>query len=47
MKQFYEVYSGEEIVSSVMTLLQKSENETVKFVSLLMTQISWTHITLC
>ncbi len=43
MKQFYEVYSGEEIVSSVMTLLQKSENEAVKFVSLLMTQISWTH----
>jgi len=39
MKQFYEVYSGKEIVSSVMTLLQTTEKEATKFVSSAMTQI--------
>lgn len=42
MKQFYEVYSGKEIVSSVMTLLQTAEQEAIKFVSSAMTQINWT-----
>lgn len=42
MKQFYEVYSGKEIVSSIMTLLQTTENEAIKFVSSAMTQINWT-----
>ncbi|MGC4233806.1 MAG: DUF1016 N-terminal domain-containing protein [Niabella sp.] len=42
MKQFFEVYSGKEIVSTVMTLLQRNENEAIKFVSSAMTQINWT-----
>jgi predicted nuclease of restriction endonuclease-like (RecB) superfamily len=42
MKQFYELYSSPQIVSSVMTQLQLTENEACKFVSSTMTQISWT-----
>lgn len=42
MKQFYETYSDAQIVSSVMTQLQLTENEAVKFVSSAMTQINWT-----
>lgn len=42
MKQFFEVFSGIEIVSSVMTLLQLTENEASLFVSSAMTQINWT-----
>lgn len=42
MKQFYEVFGGKTIVSSVMTLLQINEKEAIKFVSSTMTQINWT-----
>lgn len=42
MRQFYEVYSGTEIVSSVMTLLQINETEAIKFVSSAVTQVNWT-----
>ncbi len=42
MKQFYEVFSGKKMVSSVMALLQTNENEAIKFVSSAMTQINWT-----
>ena len=54
MKQFYEVYSDSElatllenipkkpIVSAVLTQLQKPENKIDKFVSAVLTQISWT-----
>ncbi|QPH41728.1 PDDEXK nuclease domain-containing protein [Pedobacter endophyticus] len=58
MKQFYEVYSDEEIVSplatqleneekpivsAVLTQLQGIDKEVVKFVSSVLTQISWTN----
>ncbi len=43
MRQFYETYSSPQIVSPVATQLQIAEKEAVKFVSSLMTQISWTH----
>lgn len=55
MKQFYEVYSDAEIlqllevedknqiVSPVMTQLQEAEEQVFKFVSALLTQISWTN----
>lgn len=42
MKQFFDFYSGNQIVASVMTLLQLNENESIKFVSSAMTQINWT-----
>lgn len=42
MKQFYETYSNPQIVSSVMTQLQLTENEANNFVSSAMTQINWT-----
>ena len=42
MKQFYETYSSPQIVSSVMTQLQLTENEANNFVSSAMTQINWT-----
>jgi len=43
MKQFYEVYSDPEIVSPLMTQFQGIVNEQDKFVSALLTQISWTN----
>ncbi|MGQ7853000.1 PDDEXK nuclease domain-containing protein [Pedobacter sp. WC2501] len=43
MKQFYEVYSDPEIVSPLMTQFQGVVNEQDKFVSALLTQISWTN----
>lgn len=43
MKQFYEVYSNEKIVSPLMTQFQDADNEPDKFVSALLTQISWTN----
>ena len=43
MKQFYEVYSDSEIVSPLMTQFQDAVNERYKFVSALLTQISWTN----
>lgn len=43
MKQFYEVYSDNEIVSTLMTQFQGVVNEQDKFVSALLTQISWTN----
>ncbi|GGE55079.1 putative nuclease of restriction endonuclease-like (RecB) superfamily [Pedobacter psychrotolerans] len=43
MKQFYEVYSDPEIVSPLMTQFQYTVNERYKFVSALLTQISWTN----
>jgi len=43
MKQFYEVYSNEEIVSSLMTQFQDVDNEKSTFVSAVLTQISWTN----
>lgn len=41
MKQFYETYSNPQIVSTVVTQLQITENEAHKFVSTLLTQIQW------
>nr|WP_315419797.1 DUF1016 N-terminal domain-containing protein [uncultured Pedobacter sp.] len=43
MKQFYEVYSDPEIVSPLMIQFQGVVNERDKFVSALLTQISWTN----
>jgi len=43
MKQFYEAYTNEEIVSPMMTQFQDTENEGNKFVSAVLTQISWTN----
>jgi predicted nuclease of restriction endonuclease-like (RecB) superfamily len=43
MKQFHEAYTAIEFVSPLATQLQKNENETLKFVTTLVTQLSWTH----
>ncbi len=43
MKQFYETYTAPEFVSPLVSQLQKDESEAIKFVSTLVTQISWTH----
>lgn len=43
MKQFYETYTDNQIVSPLATQLQIPENEANKFVSSVATQISWTH----
>ncbi|ARS41539.1 hypothetical protein CA265_18515 [Sphingobacteriaceae bacterium GW460-11-11-14-LB5] len=43
MKQFYEVYSDKEIVSSLPTQFQGADIDLDKFVSALLTQISWTN----
>ncbi len=42
MKQFYETYSSSQIVTTVMTQLQLTENEATKFVTTLLSQIQWT-----
>ena len=44
MKQFYELYNNSSIVSSVMTQLQSSENQSVEIVSTLSTQFSLSDI---
>lgn len=41
MKQFFETYSGAEFVSTLMTQLQKPENEVKKSVTTLLTQLQW------
>lgn len=41
MKQFYEIYSSSELVSTLMAQLNKTEDEIKKFVSTLLTQIQW------
>ncbi|GAA4208361.1 PDDEXK nuclease domain-containing protein [Pedobacter jeongneungensis] len=41
MKQFYEVYSDKEIVSTLMTQFQDADNELNKFVTTVLTQIPW------
>lgn len=41
MKQFYETYTNEQFVSTVLTLLQLKENEATTFVTTLLTQIQW------
>ncbi|SFC94267.1 Predicted nuclease of restriction endonuclease-like (RecB) superfamily, DUF1016 family [Flexibacter flexilis DSM 6793] len=41
MKQFYEAYTAPEFVSTLMTHLQKSENEAIKIVKTLLTQLQW------
>ena len=43
MKQFFEAYTALEFVSPLATQLQKTEKETLKFVTTLVTQLSWTH----
>lgn len=43
MKQFYEAYSCEEFVASLMSQIQPTENEQITFVTALLTQIAWTH----
>lgn len=43
MKQFYETYSAPEFVSTLVTQLQKTENEILEIVTPLVTQINWTH----
>lgn len=43
MKQFYEVYSDKSIVSTLLTQFQGADKEVDKFVSTLLTQISWTN----
>lgn len=43
MKQFYEIYSDEGIVSALLTQLQGVDNKDDKFVTTLLTQISWTN----
>ncbi|RBQ10255.1 PDDEXK nuclease domain-containing protein [Pedobacter miscanthi] len=43
MKQFYEMYSDEGIVSALLTQLQGIDNKDDKFVTTLLTQISWTN----
>lgn len=41
MKQFYEVYSDKQIVSTLLTQLQSDDVEGFKFVSTVLTQIPW------
>lgn len=41
MKQFYETYSSPQFVSTLMTHLKKTENETKNIVSALLTQLQW------
>lgn len=41
MKQFYEAYTAPEFVSTLMTHLQKSENEAIKIAKTLLTQLQW------
>lgn len=43
MKQFFETYSSSEFVSLLVTQIKEIENETITFVSAVLTQISWTH----
>ena len=43
MKQFFEAYTSLEFVSPLATQLQKTEKETLKFVTTLVSQLSWTH----
>ena len=43
MKQFFEAYTALEFVSPLATQLQKTEKGTLKFVTTLVTQLSWTH----
>ena len=43
MKQFFEAYTALEFVSPLATQLQKTEKETLKFVTTPVTQLSWTH----
>jgi predicted nuclease of restriction endonuclease-like (RecB) superfamily len=41
MKQFYETYTNEQFVSTVLTLLQLNVNDATTFVTTLLTQIQW------
>lgn len=41
MKQFYEVYSEDQLVSTVLTQFKMSDNQSNKFVSTVLTQIPW------
>jgi predicted nuclease of restriction endonuclease-like (RecB) superfamily len=41
MKQFYETYTNPQLVSTVMTQIQITENEAMKFVTTALTQIQW------
>lgn len=41
MKQFFETYSDSKFVSTLATQLQKTENETIPFVTTLLTQLHW------
>jgi len=42
MKQFYETFTDEEFVSTMMTQLQKHENEALKNIESLLSQLQWT-----
>lgn len=41
MKQFFETYSDSKFVSTLATQLQKTENETIPFVTTLLAQLHW------
>lgn len=43
MRQFFETYTAPEFVSPLVTQIEKVENEALGIVSVVLTQISWTH----